>query len=143
MYTIAEIIYNIRKQLKDTSDDLRLTDRNLEFMVNYLREKLIVQQLQKGRSISANIKQDLGKLSVTLVDRNTGDAVKTGRYIYKTNLQIPQPIEGDQKDMITYIGGLDKMSPIDFKTKDSVTWNKYNKFSSKLQQAYLNNGYVY
>ena len=58
-YTINELIYNIRNQIKQARpDDIQISDRQIEFMCNYIREKLIVQQLQKGRSISSNIKQD-------------------------------------------------------------------------------------
>lgn len=141
--TINQIIYNLRKLLKDTSDDIKLSDRNFEFIVNYLREKLIVQQLQKGRSISSNIKQDLGQVLVEKVDMNDNGSVDVKKIIFKTVLPIPKPIELDQKDAITYVGGLDKQSPIDFKTKTISTWNQYNKYSSKLQQAYYHNGHIY
>lgn len=142
--TINELIYNLRFILKENkTDDLRYTDRNIEFVINYLREKLIVQQLQKGRSISSNIKQDLGQINVQKVDMNDNGFVTTNKIILRTVNKIPQPIELDQKDGFTYIGGLDKQSPIDFKTKALSSWNKYNKYSSKLQTAYYHNGYIY
>lgn len=144
MATINQIIYNIRRELKDTSDDVKLSDRNIEFIVNFLREKLIVQQLQKGRSISSNIKQDLGQVTVERVDSNDyNGTIKTGKLIFRTVLKLPKPIELDQKDGFTYIGGLDKQSAIDFKTKSISNWNKYNKYSSKLQQSYYSNDRIY
>jgi hypothetical protein len=141
--TINQIIYNIRRELKDTSDDVKLSDRNIEFIVNFLREKLIVQQLQKGRSISSNIKQDFGQVAVEKVDLNDNGILKTNKFIFRTVLELPVPIELDQKDCFTYIGGLDKQSPIDFKTKALAIWNKHNKYSSKLQVAYYNNKRIY
>lgn len=141
--TINEIIYNIRAELKmNKSDDISLSDRNIEFMVNFLREKLIVQQLQKGRSISSNIKQDLGQVPLTKVDRNDG-TLATDRLILRTSVAVPQPIELDQMDLFTYVGGLDKQSPIPFKTKANAKWNKYNKYASKQPLAYYSNGYIY
>lgn len=141
--TIREIIYNFRGLLKIARpDDLTISDRQLEFQVNYLREKLIVQQLQKGRSISSNIKQDLGQVELIRLDQAEGN-ITVGNDIFRTAVKVPQPIELDQKDLFTYIGGLDKESPIPYKTKAVATYNKYNKYASKDPIAYYNNGYIY
>jgi len=141
--TIRELVYNLKELIKDKSDDVILSDRQVEFMINYLREKLIVQQLQKGRSISSNIKQDLGEVALQRIDGNTGGVKVTDRTILRTTVTIPQPIELDQMDLITYVGGLDKQSPFTYKTKANAKWNKYNKYSSKEPLAYYSNGYIY
>lgn len=141
--TENELVYNIRSQLKIARpDDLNISDRQILFMINYLREKLIVQQLQKNRSISSNIKQDLGQVPIEKVDKNDGTLV-TNKDIFKTVVKVPQPIEADQMDLFTYIGGLDKQSPIPYKTKANAKWNKYNKYASKEPLAYYSNGYIY
>lgn len=142
--TIREIIYNIRHLIKDNkSDDLKFTDRNLEFMVNYIREKLIVQHLQKNRSVSSNIVQDLGQIPLVKVDTAEG-AIATGNYILKSTVRIPQPIELDQKDLITYVGSIDRQAPaIPFKTKAEAYWMKQGKYSCKQAVSYLHDGYLY
>lgn len=143
MATIRELVYNVRNQIKQARpDDLQLSDRQIEFMINYIREKLIVQQLQKGRSISANIKQDLGQLALQPIDKAEGTII-INKNILRTVNTIPQPIELDQKDAITYVGGLDKESPIDFKTKAISHWNKHNKYASKEAISYLKDGRIY
>lgn len=141
--TINELIYNIRGQIKQSRpDDLQISDRQLEFMINYIREKLIVQQLQKGRSISSNIKQDLGQVPVELVDKAEGD-LKVNKLIFRTIDKIPQPIELDHTDLITYVGGLDKHSGYPFKTKANARWNTYNKYASKEPLSYYNSEHIY
>lgn len=141
--TINQLVYNIRNQIKQSRpDDVNISDRQVEFMISYIREKLIVQQLQKGRSISSNIKQDLGQVAVQQVDKADGSIV-IGRSILRTVDKIPQPIELDQMDLITYVGGLDKQSAYPFKTKANARWNKYNKYASKEPLAYYSNGYIY
>lgn len=143
MATIKEIIYNIRGQIKQARpDDLNISDRQLEFMVNYIREKLIVQQLQKGRSISSNIKQDLGQVPLQIVDKADGTIV-VNKNILRTVNKIPHPIELDQQDLFTYVGGLDKQSGFTYKTKANARWNQYNKYASKEPLAYYSNGYMY
>lgn len=142
--TINELIYNIKNQLKIArSDDVILSDRQVEFMINYIREKLIVQQLQKGRSISSNIKQDLGQVAVQTVDQTSPGAIISNKPIFRTVNKVPQPIELDQLDLFTYIGGLDKQSAFPYKTKASVRWNKYSKYASKSPIAYYSEGYIF
>ena len=141
--TINQIIYNIRGQINQAkSDDLKISDRQIEFMCNYIREKLIVQQLQKGRSISSNIKQDLGLVNLQLMDASNSTLL-SGKHIFRTIDKVPQPIELDQMDLFTYIGGIDRQSAIPYKTKATVRWNKYNKYGSKSPIAYYSEGYIY
>lgn len=143
MLTLNQIIYNLRNLTRDSkSDDLKLTDRQYEFILSYLREKLIVQQLQKGRSISSNIKQDLGVIELEKIDRSE-DSIITKKYILRSTVQIPQTVELDQKDLLTYVGGLDKQSPIAFKTKSYASRVKDLKYASKEMVAYLSDGYLY
>jgi len=142
--TIQELTYNIRNLIKIARpDDLNISDRQIQFMINYIREKLIVQQLQKGRSISSNIKQDLGQVEVQAVDTAAPGTIVVGNNIFRTVKTIPQPIELDQMDLFTYIGGLDKQSGYPYKTKANVRWNQYNKYASKEPLAYYSNGYVF
>lgn len=143
-YTINELIYNIKNQLKIARpDDIVLSDRQVEFMINYIREKLIVQQLQKGRSISSNIKQDLGQVQVISVDKASDGELLSYNRIFRTLNKVPQPIELDQMDLFTYIGGLDKHSAFSYKTKAAVRWNKHTKYASKTPLAYYSDGYIF
>lgn len=143
LMTINQIIYNIRNQIKQSRpDDLQISDRQLEFMVNYIREKLLVQHLENKRSISSNIKQDLGQVEVISVDKSDG-SVATGRKIFRTLNKVPQPIELNQKDLFTYVGGLDKQTGFQYKTKANARWNKFNKYASKQPLAYYNDGYIF
>lgn len=143
MSTIRELVYNLRGLVKDSkSDDIDLSDRQYEYIINYLREKVVVQQLQKGRSVSSNLIQDLGQVKLELIDAGEG-YIETDKYILKTSRAIPQPIEGNQMDLFTYIGGLDKSSPIPFKAKARAPWRKYTKYQSKIPMAYFLNQHIY
>ena len=49
MSTINQIIYNLRGLIKDSgSDDLKFTDRQLEYIINYVRAKLVAQEIDRG-----------------------------------------------------------------------------------------------
>lgn len=142
--TIKQLIYNIRGQLKiSRPDDLNISDRQIEFMINYIREMLIVQSLQKGKSISSNIKQDLGQVPIHYIDKAADGLIVSGESIFRTDNKIPKPIELDQMDAITYVGGIDRQSGFPFKTKANARWNKYNRFSSKEPMSYYSDGYIF
>lgn len=144
MATIKQLVYNFRNLLKIARpDDLNISDRQIEFGINYLREKLIVQQLQKGRSISSNIKQSLGQVEVELVDAASPGTIQSGKNIFRTVNKVPQPIELDEKDLFTYIGGLDTHSSFPYKSKAEVQFNCYNKYASKEPLAYYSDGYIF
>lgn len=142
--TFPQLIYNLRNLIRDNrSDDLKITDRQLEFIVNYYRARLIKQDADKNRSISSNIIQDLGKVPLTLVDKAEVSGTNIGKTILRTTDPIPKLLELNQKDAIIYIGGLDKSSNIDFVTKAKSRWNRWNKYGSKLPTAFYRNGYIY
>lgn len=141
--TINQIIYNLRKLIKDAgSDDLKFSDRQLEFMVNYVRAKLIKQEIDKGKSISDNVKQDLGVVKLAKVDSAESSTVPISRIILRTENRIPKVLELNHKDAITYVGGIDKLSPFQFSTKAHVNWQAHSKYASKGKHAYLRDGYI-
>jgi hypothetical protein len=142
--TLPQLVYNIRNLIKDNrSDDIKITDRQIEFIIAYYRARLIKQEVDKNRAISSNIIQDLGKVPVTLVDRAEITGVNINQTVLRTTNPIPKLVELNQKDAIIYVGGLDKTSNIDFVTKAKSKWNKYTTYGSKLPTAYYRNGYIY
>lgn len=142
--TINELIYNLRAEIKDNqSDDVKLTDRNLEFMINYIRVKLIRQDLQKGRSASSNITQSLGVIELESIDSSEDSDFYTGNKILRSVKDIPTPIDFNGDSIITSIGGLDGNSTIDFLPAAQANKRKNLKYSSKRLTAYYDNDKLY
>lgn len=142
--TINQIIYNLRNLYKDAkSDDIKLSDRQLEFIVNYLRADLIGQDYNKGRSLSSNVKQDLGKVELVKIDASEDTSLKSNTFILKSKFKLPKPLEFNNKDAITYVGGIDKVSPMQFSTKAATTWSKHSKYASKNILPFIKEGYLY
>lgn len=138
MSKIIQLRYNIKNQLKiSRPESANISDRQIDFMIDYIREKLLVQHIQKGRSISANIKQDLGNVELTRIQAGHSDT------LLRSKVRIPQPIELDYQDAITYVGGLNKRSPIPFVTRAKAEWNMYNKYTGKNELSYYDDGHIY
>lgn len=133
---ISQLIYNVRNQLKiSRPDDINISDRQIAFMIDYLREKLLVQHLTSRRSISGNIRQDLGNLEL--------EKVQQVPHLFKTKVKIPQPIELNNQDLITYVGPYNKENCYTIKTKANARWSHYNKYTANEPMAYYDRGYVF
>lgn len=144
MATINEIIYNIRMEIKDNrSDDIKLSDRNIEFLINFLRAKLIRQDVQKHKSISPNYEQSLGVIDLELIDSSEDPDFNTGSYILRSVKEIPTPIDVDGDELITKVSGLDGLSRIDFTSEAQANKRRWLKYASKRITAYYSGGRIY
>jgi len=142
MIKLSEIIYNLKGIIRDNkSDDVKITNRQLEFMINYVRARLIRQDVNKNRPISENIIQPLGVIPVNLV--NATDVPGINTKILRTSVKIPKPIEVADKDLILYVGGTDGLNGFDIVSKAQAKWSKYNKYTKCGKRAYYRNGYIY
>lgn len=106
MITLRQIAFNALNTIRGgkTSDDELVGIKQIYFIIHNVRAKLIREDLMKNRSISDNIKQLLQCLEVEQVDASMCCNVEIDCDVYRTLLQIPQPIELYQKDLITKIG---------------------------------------
>lgn len=105
MATQREIIYLVRRIIRagNLVDDDKITDRQIAFQTDTARSILLRQQFDKGQSLSENNIQHISCLSVEQVDTAFDSSVPTDCKVYRTTLQIPQPIESKSKDLITRV----------------------------------------
>lgn len=144
LLTLPHLVYNLRNLIRDNrSDDIKITDRQIEFIINYYRARLIKQEVDKKRPISSNVIQDIGQIALVKVDSAEVNGLVLGQNVLKTTLPIPKLVELNNRDAIMYVGGLDKMSSIDFVSKSQSRWNRFNTYGQNLPTAYYRNGYIY
>src|SRR5690606_8804869 len=126
MSTINELIYTVRMEIKDfKSDDIKLSDRNIEFLINFLRVKLIRQDVQKHKSVSPNYEQSLGVVQLEAVDTSEDPDFDTGNYILRSVKEIPTPVDVDGSELITRVSGLDGLNRIDFTSEAQATKKRW------------------
>lgn len=144
MSTINELIYNVRMEIKDfKSDDIKLSDRNIEFLINFLRVKLIRQDVDKNKSVSPNYEQSLGVIELENVDKSEDDDFPTGTSILRSVKEIPTPVDVKGDELITSIRGLDGGNRIDFKPEVQAIKNLWTKYASKRLVAYYSGNRLY
>ena len=142
MATYKEIVYNLKNIYRGgiTSDDETLSDRQLIFIFNYYRAKLIREDLNKKRTLDRQLIQDLGCVEVECVDAaECCEVSDSGATVLRTVKPLPKLLELPNKTLITYVGTVDKQTSFQLSTEILSKWSKYNKYTGKTPKAYLRN----
>lgn len=147
MATLKQITDNLKAIIRGgdfISDDEVIKDRQLEFIVNYIRAFLIRQNYEKGYATNDALGQDLGCVTMELVDPADCCEITTGcPYILRTVQVIPRAIETHTGTLITYVGGIDKISSFQLTTPARMQFQKYSKYTGKMPFAYILNDRIY
>jgi hypothetical protein len=145
MALIKEIVYDIKNLIRGgiQSDDELISDRQIEFQINSLRAQYIRQDINKRRSISANIKQLIHCMDLETVSGDTC-GLSNDINILRSKLQIPNPIETSHEDLITAIGPTGILS-LNFHTipYNRAPWAGMNKYTKKMTFAFILDNFVY
>lgn len=145
MSSLNKIIYNIKNLVRggNQSDNERLTDRQIEYIVNYYRNILIKRDLDKNKSINPDVVQDLGCIDLVLVDPSECCDLDIDCKVLRTSVKIPKTIELNQRNLLTYIGSVDKTHSYSQIDSARVRWSNNNKYISKEPKVYYLNNYIY
>jgi hypothetical protein len=144
MATQREIIYTVKSILRAglITDDDKISDRQVAFLVDTARASLLRQQINKGQSLSNNNVQTIKCLPLESVDTGFDPAFPLDCKVFKTLQTLPKPIEGKNKDLITGIGPTAFGGfGYEFVSYSRVPYMTFTRF--KRPFATLFNGYIY
>lgn len=143
--TLAQIVYDIMSLRRGVlSDDDSLDKRQVEFWVQNWRSILIRQEYGKNRTLSENIIQDLGCVELETADRAECCDLDVGCTIRRTKLEIPKPIELQQKDGIMRVGPIDKLhKAFSFVPYEQAIYSGNGRFNKYEVFAFLRNKRIY
>lgn len=148
MATYNEIQYSLLNLYRGglTSDDENVSGSQLMFHFRNYRAKLVREDLGKGRTLDRQLIQDLGCVAVECVDAaECCEIADSGSYVLRTKEPIPKLLELYNKNLLTFVGTVDKNIPFQISTPTQARWSKHNKYTSKSVKAYLqsNSNYLY
>ncbi len=140
--THAEIIYTVKNLIEGgvSSDDDRLTKRQIAFIVSYYRAKLIKQDQDKGRLNIASYTQNIGSVELIQADKN--GCCSGGECILRSKYQLPKPLETNRALNITFVGLVDG-TPFTKTYHNAAYWSSAAKFTGKIPRWYWLDGYIY
>jgi hypothetical protein len=145
MASLNELTYNLLNIFRGgmQSDDEPVSKKQIAFQIGYYRAMLIKRELDKNRTLDRRLIQDLGCIDLTYVDRAECCDITWDCEVARTVDRIPQPVESSDSALLTFVGLIDKVTPIEYTSKSQAHWSKYNKYTSKSYRAYYHNGYIY
>lgn len=140
MATYNQLIYNLKNLYRGglTSDDESISNRQLMFIFNTYRAKLVREDLNKKRTIDRQLIQDLGCIKMICVDAaECCEIDDSGAKVLRSKEPIPKFLELYDKTLLTFVGTVDRQNPFQISTETKSRWSKYNKYTSKSTRAYL------
>lgn len=139
---LSEIIYNIDNLIAGgvRSDDENISDRQMAFIINYYRAKLIKQDQDRERLLNTMYVQNLGTVDLIQADKN--ECCDIDACILRTSLKIPKPLETYSKLNLTFVGTLNGRQ-FNRYTHNSLQWKHAAKYTAKEPAWYYQNGYIY
>lgn len=137
----SEIIYNIKNLIAGgvQSDDTNLSNRQLMFIIDYYRAKLLKQDQQKGRFTQSLYIQNLGCVPLELSDKNDNCAIDD--CILQTKNKLPTPLETTHGVNITFVG-TSNGTPFQMKPHNAMFWKRAAKWTGKETSWYYQAGRI-
>lgn len=125
---LSEIVYNIKNLIGGglQSDDFKLSDRQIAFIVNYYRAKLIKQEMDKGVRRSA----DSFKQKITVeYDADCG------------GFPVPDTLETTFGFDFTYVGT--KAVQFQYAQANTTKWLQSSKYTGDAPRYFSRDGFIY
>lgn len=144
MSTQREIIYSVKTILRGglITDDDDISDRQVAFLIDAARARLLRQQYDKRQSISENSIQHIKCMDLEEADTSFDPNFNMDCLVYKTVLPLPKFIEGKNRDLITSIQPTNLGSlPYEFIHYTRLPYARATRFKRPL--AVLFNNYMY
>ena len=130
MATLKEIIYHL-KNLKSQgvqSDDNKLSDQEVMFMVDQYRAKLIRQQYDRFKTINPQDVQDLGYVEVEPAPADEFFAIG-GFDVFQTVREIPRMISTDRGSAFTFVGPSPVDLPFQRTSLTKLPWDRHSRYT--------------
>lgn len=136
--TLKEIVYNIQNLLSKghQTDDNKLSDRQVAFIVDYMRAYLLKQDREKDKHYDRDIFQNLSPIKMTPVPETDNCFLNNDCVVLKSNIKLPKYIK------LLSVKTL-KGVPIEKSNWSRVYWNQYEKFTSNRVVYFIKDGYLY
>lgn len=120
-------------------------DRQLAFIINYYRAKLIDQDINKGKYLTQYYAQTLGKVKLVKASKTECGLPDCllGDLVLRTEASMPKAIDTNDKNLISYVGTVDGLTPYQRTTFQSIFYNRFAKYTGNRPKYYELNDHLY
>lgn len=137
---IRDLIRIIRGSVEVQSETI--SDRQVEYWIHQYRALLIKQDIDKNKTPNPDYIQEIKGLHLSPVDITEISGKAIGKYVLKTDLQLPKTIDFNFKSGFTYIGTANGRE-IQYVPQSRSIWQQYKYYTNNDPVAYLKNRYLY
>jgi len=144
MATLDELAYNIRNIARNgqgDNDDIntRLSIKQIKFWIHQYRAKALFELSDYGKEIDPDYVQDLGAVplvEVDMADPKCPCEPVWGCTIKKLGIQVPELVDFPENRAISFIGKIDKITPIIIDNVDTTLFERSTQFGKLLNRCY-------
>jgi hypothetical protein len=139
----SELIYNIKNIISKgvQSDDLKISDRQIAFIINYYRAKLLKQDAQRHHGMSLEDVQDLGK--VELIQADEHECCEINACVLRTKHKLPATIElRSTRHGLTFVGTY-KGKAFQETSYNRSQFDSFAPYTGKMTKWYIKGRYLY
>jgi hypothetical protein len=137
---IRDIVLITRGSVESRSETI--SDRQVESWIHQYRALLIKQDIDKGKYPNPSYIQEIKGLKLSPVDASEIITKPIGKFVLKSNLQVPKTIDLNFSSGITYIGTADGRE-IQLTPQSRSFWQQFKFYTNNSPLAYLKNQYIY
>ena len=137
---IRDLVRIIRGSVEVQSETI--SDRQVEYWIHQYRALLIKQDIDKNKTPNPDYIQEIKGLHLSPVDITEISGKSIGKYVLKTDLQLPKTIDFNFKSGFTYIGTSNGRE-IQYVPQSRSIWQQYKYYTNNDPVAYLKNRYLY
>lgn len=141
---IENMVYDVREQLKQYSDDSDIDDRYIIHLYNLKRAKYLRQELNNFQhTTDISVTQTIC-METKVVSANECSLAYDCETILRTVEKVPVPLELHLKPAITTVKATSKLSvPFNFVTKQKAVYSQYSPYNSSIYAFLDNDMYIY
>jgi len=137
---VRDLIRIIRGSIETQSETI--SDRQIEYWVHQYRALLLKQDIDKSKVPNPDYIQEIKGLHLTQIDITEISGIPIGKYILKSDLQLPKTIDCNFKSGFTYIGTAAGRE-IQYIPQSRANWQQYKTYTNNEPTVYLKNRYLY
>lgn len=142
--TLDKIIYSVKEDLKDHTEDSELSNEYITYLYNIKRANYIRQDLNNPQKTPDLSIIQTFCLELELVSANECGVNLDCDKILRSKQKLPKSLDLHLKSAIINVKPTNKISvPFNFTTKQKATYSKFSKFKNAIFSFLDNDGYVY
>jgi hypothetical protein len=145
MITLNHILFDIKNIAYGgtQSDDVKISDRQVEYWIHQTRSLLIHNEMVKRNKINESFIQHIECVEMECVDSVECCDIDSDCFILRSVKPLPQTIARGGRNAILSVESVDKKVSFSETAYFRTRYNKFNKYTSDNRRWYIKDNYLY